>query len=66
MVNFDSITQENVKKEIFDHTYRILITGSSGSAKANAFLNQISLQPNIGEIYLHAKDPYEAKIAIVN
>ena len=29
--------------------------------KANALLNLINNQPDIGEIYFYAKDPYEAK-----
>ena len=43
------------------HPYRILIIGGSGSAKTNALLNLISNQPDIDEIYLYAKDPYETK-----
>ena len=35
--------------------------GSSGSGKTNASLNLINKQPDIDEIYLYAKDPYEAK-----
>ena len=41
--------------------YRILIIGGSGSGKANALLNLINNQPDIDEIYLYTKDPYEAK-----
>ena len=44
-----------------DHPYRILITGSSGSGKTNALLNLIENQTDIDKMYLHAKDPYEAK-----
>ena len=39
----------------------MLIIGGSGSGKANALLNLINNQPGIDEIYLYAKDPYEAK-----
>ena len=39
----------------------MLIIGGSGSGKANALLNLINNQPDIDNIYLYAKDPYEAK-----
>ena len=39
----------------------MLIAGGSGSGKTNALLNLINNQPDINKIYLHAKDPYEAK-----
>ena len=45
MFNFDYITKEDIKEhnlkwpEIFDHPYRILIIGGSGSGKANALSN---------------------------
>ena len=35
--------------------------GGSGSSKTNALLNLINNQPDTDKIYLHAKDPYEAK-----
>ena len=44
-----------------DHPYRILIIGGSGSGKTNALLSLINNQPDIDKIYLHAKDPCEAK-----
>ena len=44
-----------------DQPYRILIIGGSGSGKTNALLNLIDNQPDINKIYLHTKDPYEAK-----
>ena len=34
---------------------------SSGSGKTNALLNLIENQPDIDEIYLYAKDPFEGK-----
>ena len=67
MINFDEYTNENKKEHnskwpyIPDHPYRILIVGGSGSGKKNEVLNLINNQPNIDKIYLHAKDPYEAK-----
>ena len=45
-----------------DHPYRILIIVGSGSEKTNALFNLISEQPDIDEIYLYAKDPYEKNI----
>ena len=44
-----------------DHSYRMLITGGSGSGKTNALLNLINNQPDTVKIYLYTKDPYEAK-----
>ena len=44
MINLDSITNENNKKDngkwsyISDHPYRILIIGGSGSGKTNALI----------------------------
>ena len=66
MINFDDYTNESKTKHnsnwpyIPDHPYRIVI-GGSGSGKTNALLNLINEQPDIDEIYLYAKDPYEAK-----
>ena len=66
MINFDEYTNESKIEHnskwpyIPDHPYRILIIGGSGSGK-NALLNLINNQPNIDQIYLYAKDPYEAK-----
>ena len=67
MTNFDEYTNENKTEHnpkwsyIPDHPYRILTVGGSGSRKTNALLDLINNQPNIDKIYLHAKDPYEAK-----
>ena len=44
-----------------DKPYRILIIGGSGSGKTNVLLNLIENQQDIDKIYLHAKDPSEAK-----
>ena len=65
MINFDDYTNENKIEHnwpyIPDHPYRILIVGGSGSGKTNALLNLMNNQPDIDQIYLYAKDPYEAK-----
>ena len=65
MINFDEYVYENKTKHnknwpyIPHHPYRTLIIGESG--KKNALLNLIENQPDIDDIYLYAKDPYEAK-----
>ena len=62
MINLDSITNESNKEDnekwpyIPDHTYRISITGGSGSGKANALLNLIKGQDDTDKIDLYAKD----------
>ena len=67
MINFDDYVNENKTKHnknwpyIPDYPYRILIIDGSGSGKANELLNLTENQPDIDKIYLHAKDPYEAK-----
>ena len=67
MINFDDYTNENKTQHnskwpyIPDHPFRILIIGGLGSGKPNALLNLINNQPDIGKIYLYAKDPYEKK-----
>ena len=64
MINFDDVTKENIKEhwqQIFDHSYRILIIGGSGSRKTNSLFNLVNQQPDIDKFYLYAKDPYEAK-----
>ena len=51
MFSFDDYTNENKTEKylkwsyIPDHSYRILIIGSSGSGKTNALLNLIRNQP---------------------
>ena len=67
MVNLDEYTNENRLSHnpnwpyIHDHPCRILIIGGSGSGKTNTLLNLINNQPDIDNIYLYAKDPYEDK-----
>ena len=38
-----------------------MIVGGSQSGKTNAILGLINHEPDTDNIYLHAKDPYEAK-----
>ena len=67
MINFDNYTSENKTEHnskwryIPDHSYRILIVGSSGSGKTNALFNLINNQLDIDKMYLYAKDPYKRK-----
>ena len=67
MINFNIYTNESKTEHnskwpyIPDHPYRILIIGDPESGKTNALLNLINNQPDVGKIYLYAKDPYEAK-----
>ena len=67
MINFDNYVNENKTEHnenwpyIPDKPYGILIIGGSGSGKTSVLLNFIDNQPDIGKIYLYAKDPYEAK-----
>ena len=63
MINLDSITNENNKKQwkIPDHPYRIIIIGGSGSGKTNALINLINEKNDIDKIYLYAGDLSEPK-----
>ena len=62
MINFDDVTKENIKKhksnwtQIPDRRYRV-----SGSGKTNSLFNLVNHQADIDNIYLYAKNPYEAK-----
>ena len=66
MINFDTVTQENIKEhntnwpQIPDHPYRRLIIGGSISGKKSLF-DLISQQPDIDKIYSYVKYPHEAK-----
>ena len=67
MINFDDYVNENKTGHDKNQSYvpglpyRILIIRGSGSGKTNVLLNLIENPPDIDKIYLHPKDPYEAK-----
>ena len=67
MINFDDYANENKNKHNKNcpynplHTYRILISGGSGSGKTIVLLNLVENQPDVDKIYLYAKDSNEAK-----
>ena len=67
IINIDDVIKEETKElnsnwlEIPNHPYRILIIVGFGSGKTNLLFNIINHQPNIGKIYLYAKDLNEAK-----
>ena len=67
MINVDNYVIENKTKHnkdwpyIPDHPCRILIIWGSESGKTNLLLNLIENEPDIYNIYLYAKDSYEAK-----
>ena len=60
MINFDDVTQENIK-EHNPSWQEIAEVGGSGTGNTNPLLNLINNESDIDKIYLHAKDPYEAK-----
>ena len=51
--------------QIFNHPYRILIIGNSGSGKINTLFSLISHQPYNDKIHLHAKGPCQAKYQLL-
>ena len=65
MINFDAVTEENVKEhnpnwpQIPDHPYSLLITGGSWSGKTNSSFNPISYRSEVDKVCLYAKDLYE-------
>ena len=67
MNNFDNVTEENIIthnlfwSHIPDYPYRILVIGCSGSGKTNLLFNLINHYPDIHNIYLYVKDPFEVK-----
>ena len=71
-MNLDSITNKNNKEHnekwpnIPDHPCRIMIIGSSVSAKTNALLNLINEQNDTEKFYLYPKDLSEPNYEISN
>ena len=67
MINFVDYTNEGKTEHnskwpcIPDHSYRIFITGGSGSGKTNALLSLINIQPDIDKTYFYGKELYEEK-----
>ena len=65
MKNYDQLIEINHNLNwhyIPDYPYRILIIGGSGSGKTNMLLNLVNhQQPDIDNIYLYVKDPFELK-----
>ena len=70
MINYDDVTKWNLNKHnrlrISNHPYRILVNGGSGSKKIYTLINLTKEQYDddysiTNKIYLHAKDPCEAK-----
>ena len=65
MISIDDYVNENKTERnknwpyIPDHPYRIFIIGGTRFGKTNLLLNLIDNQPDIGKIYLYAKDAYE-------
>ena len=70
MINFDDIKKSTKNHnpnwlKIFDHSYRILITGGSGSGKTTSLFNLKSHQLDIDKIHLYTKEPNEAKYQLL-
>ena len=61
MLNFDYITKEHIK----EHNPNWPETPNYPRRKTNVLLNLINNEPDIDKIYLHAKDPYEAKYQLL-
>ena len=69
MKNYDELVEINHDLNwpyIPDHPYRIIITDGSESGKINVLLNLIKHQwPDIDEIYLYVKDPFESNYQLL-
>ena len=65
MINFDDFIKDETKDnnpnwpQIPHHPYRLLIIRGRGLGKTNSLFNLISQQPDIDQIHLYTKDPYE-------
>ena len=70
-INYDDVTKENINKynlncpRFPDHSYRILLTGGTGSGNTNALVGLIKQKGGeysiIDKSCLCFKDPFEAK-----
>ena len=69
MKNYDESVEINHNRNwphIFDHRYRILIIGGSGSGKTNLLLNSIKNErPDIENNFLNVKDSFESKYELL-
>ena len=70
MINLDMVTKENITHnsnwpQVLDHPHKVVILAGSGSGKTNSVFNLISQQLDIDQIYVYAKDPYEAKYQLL-
>ena len=61
MINLDNKKHNGKWPYIPDHSYRILIIGSSGSGKTSALLNLLNEQDDIDKIFSYARDLSEYK-----
>ena len=69
MKNYNQLVEVNHNQNwlyVHHHPYRILIIGGSAWRKTNVILNLIKNQrPDIDNIYLIAKDPFESKYQLL-
>ena len=66
IMNFDNVTGKSMKKlNLKWPKIKILIIGGSGSGTTNALLNLINRLPDIDNLNLFEKDPYEVKYQLL-
>ena len=67
MIIFDDVSKKYIKEhnlnrtQIPDHPYRIVIIWGAGSGINKSLFSLISKQPDLDQIYLYAKAPYDTK-----
>ena len=61
MISFDDVTPNLRWAQTPDCSYKVLIIGCSRLVKTNTLLNLIIQQPNLDQLRLFTKDPYEIK-----